>query len=66
MAHASPIEPSGENNPVTIQDLFPKLSEEQLEEVKETLHSYLETVWEIYEDLKRERPGIIDKLKRPS
>ena len=66
MDRPSSIERSSESNSVTIRDLFPSLSEEQLKEVKETLHSYFETVWEIYEELKRERPEIIDKLKRPS
>ncbi len=50
----------------TIRDLFPTLTEEQLKEVEETFHGYLEVVWEIYEELKRERPEFFDKVKRSS
>lgn len=49
----------------TIRDLFPDLSEEQLKEVEETFHGYLEAVWRIYERLERERPEVFDKLEYP-
>ena len=45
----------------SIRDLFPALSDQQLEEVEATFHGYLETVWEIYEEVRRERPEFFDK-----
>ena len=49
-----------------MRELFPNLSEEQLKEVEETLHGYLEIAWRIYERLERERPEVFDRLKSPS
>jgi hypothetical protein len=47
-----------------LKPLFPDVSEDQLDEVAETLHAYCATVWRIYERLKRERPEVIDELMR--
>jgi hypothetical protein len=52
--------------PLTIRDLFPDLTEEQLKEVEETLHGYLEVALRIYERLEREHPEVFDRLKGPS
>ncbi len=56
----TPAKPGHEGKQLTIRDLFPDLSEEQLKEVEETFHGYLEVVWEIYEEVKRERPEAFD------
>ncbi len=56
----TPAKPGHEGKQLTIRDLFPDLSEEQLKEVEETFHGYLEVVWEIYEEVKRERPEVFD------
>jgi hypothetical protein len=58
-------EPSKQKEP-SMRELFPNLSEEQLKEVEETLHGYLEVAWRIYERLERERPDVFDRLKSPS
>jgi len=50
----------------SLRDLFPDLSDEQLKEVGETLHGYLEVAWRIYERLEREQPDFFDRLKGPS
>jgi len=44
--------------------LFPSLSDDELNEVVETLDGYCAVVWRIYERLKRERPEVIDELMR--
>ncbi len=56
---------SKRKNPA-IRDLFPGLTEEQLDDVEETLHGYLEIAWRIYQRLEREQPEIFDTLKSPS
>ena len=60
-----PSEPSIEKD-LSLRDLFPDLSEEQLKEVEETFHGYLEIAWRIYERLERERPEVFDRLRPPS
>lgn len=55
-----------EKQPITIGDLFLDLTEDQLKEVEETFHGYLNALWRIYVRLKRERPEIFDSLKRTS
>lgn len=47
---------------VTLPDLFPNMSEQQINEIAEILHGYCSTVWRIYERLERERPEVIDDL----
>jgi len=49
-----------------MRGLFPDLSEEQLKEVEETFHGYLEVAWRIYERVERERPEVFDRLSRLS
>ena len=60
-----PSEPSIEKH-LSLRDLFPDLSEEQLKEVEETFHGYLEIAWRIYERLEREQPEVFDRLRPPS
>ena len=60
------IEPSECREPSTIRHLFPELNDSQLHAVQETLHSYLNALWQIYERLRRERPEVFDSHKRPS
>ncbi len=64
--NATPEKQAEKQAAITIRDLFPDLSEETLKEVEETFHGYLEVAWEIYEEVKRERPEIFDKPKRSS
>jgi hypothetical protein len=47
---------------VTLRDLFPDQSEEQIERIGEFLHGYCAVVWRIYERLEREHPEVIDEL----
>jgi hypothetical protein len=44
----------------TIQDLYPKLTEDQLKEVEETLHNYAAIAWRVCERLEREKSGSFD------
>jgi hypothetical protein len=60
-----PPEPSKQKEP-SIHDLFPDLSEEQLNQVEGTFHDYLEVAWRIYERIERESPEVFDRLNRPS
>jgi hypothetical protein len=39
---------------VTIRNLYPDLSEEELEEVKACLHAYAAIVWRVVERLEKE------------
>jgi hypothetical protein len=64
MLKAVLAEPS--NQEPSLRDLFSDLSEEQLNEVEETFHDYLAVVWDIYQELKRERPEIFDKTGKSS
>jgi hypothetical protein len=47
---------------ITLRDLFPHVSDKQLEEIAEVLHGYCAVVWRIYERLEREHPEVIDDL----
>jgi|HubBroStandDraft_4_1064222.scaffolds.fasta_scaffold310064_1 hypothetical protein len=47
---------------VMLPDVFPDLSQQQINEIAEILHGYCSTVWRIYERLEREHPEIIDDL----
>jgi hypothetical protein len=40
---------------ITIRDLFPNLTDDQLREVKETLHNYAAIAWRVCERLEREK-----------
>ena len=62
MAH--PHGGAEEEKEITIRDLYPDLSEEQLKEAEENLHRYLGVVREIYENTRRLLPEIFDKLDR--
>ena len=55
MNHPSPIARSSENSKVTIRDLYPSLSEDQLKEVEETLRNYAAIAWSVCERLEREK-----------
>jgi hypothetical protein len=48
---------------VTVQGLYPELSEDQLKEVEETLHNYAAIVWRVCERLEREQSGTFDDHK---
>jgi len=45
---------------VTVRNLFPDLSDDQLKEVEETLHNYAAIAWRVCERLEREKPGAFD------
>jgi hypothetical protein len=49
---------------VTLRDLFPEMTEQQIGEIAEVLHGYCAVVWRIYERLEREHPEIIDGLMK--
>jgi hypothetical protein len=49
---------------VTLPDLFPNASDQQINEIAEILYGYCSTVWRIYERLERERPEVIDDLMK--
>ncbi len=49
---------------VTLRDLFPDQSEEQIDRIGEFLHGYCTAVWRIFERLEREEPEAIDELIR--
>jgi hypothetical protein len=51
---------------ITLRDLFPNVSDRELEEIGETLHGHCAVVWRIYERLEREHPEIIDDLMKSS
>ena len=55
MDQPNPIARSSENRKVTIRDLYPSLSEDQLREVEETLHNYAAIAWRVCERLEREK-----------
>lgn len=50
----------------SLRDLFPDLTAEQLKEVEDTFHAYLEIAWRIYERLEREHPEFFDTLNGSS
>ncbi len=45
---------------ITMRDLFPNLSEDQLKEVEETLHNYAAIAWRVCERLEREQADGFD------
>ena len=47
---------------VTLRELFPDQTEEQIERIGEFLHAYCAVVWRIFERLEREHPEVIDEL----
>jgi hypothetical protein len=51
---------------VPLTDLFPNMSDEQVDEIAEVLHGYCAVVWRIYERMERERPEVIDGLVEAS
>lgn len=51
---------------VTLGELFPDQSEEQIERIAEFLHGYCAVVWRIYERLEHEHPEVIDGLMKVS
>jgi hypothetical protein len=55
MDQSSPLQRGSEKSRVTIRDLFPNLSEDQLKEVEETLHNYAAIAWRVCERLEREK-----------
>ncbi len=48
--------------PLTIRDLYPDLTEDQLKEVEETLHNYAAIAWRVCERLGREKTEGFDTL----
>ena len=46
----------------TLPDLFPGMTDDEINEIAEILHGYCSTVWRIFERLEREHPGVIDDL----
>lgn len=49
---------------VTLRELFPDETNEQLERIAEFLHGYCTIVWRIFERLEREHPEVIDELRK--
>lgn len=49
---------------ITLRDLFPDVSEEQIDEIAEILHGYCDVARRIYERLEREHPEVIDDLMK--
>ena len=51
---------------ITIQELYPDLSDDQLKEVEETLQHYAAIAWRVCERLEREKADGFDGGKDPS
>jgi hypothetical protein len=49
---------------IELHDLFPNLSDRELEEIADVLHQYCTIVWRIYERLEQEQPEVIDGLMK--
>jgi hypothetical protein len=49
---------------VTLLDLFPNMSEQQINEIADVLHGYCAVVRRIYERLEKEHPEVIDDLMK--
>ena len=49
---------------VTLRDLFPGETEEQIERIADFLHGYCTTIWRIYERPELEHPEVIDALMK--
>lgn len=60
------MEPNPARKKITIRDLFPDISEEQLKEVEETLHNYAAIAWRVCERLEREKAEGFDGPKQVS
>ncbi len=56
-------ESAEQKSEVTIRDLYPGLTEEQLKEAEENLHAYFEVVWRICQRLEREATEGFDTSK---
>jgi hypothetical protein len=54
------VESNQSQTKVTVRDLFPGLSDDQLKEVEETLHDYAAIAWRVCERLECEKPGAFD------
>jgi hypothetical protein len=54
------VEHNSPRKKITIRDLYPHLTEEQLKEAEETLRSYAAIAWRVCERLERERAGGFD------
>lgn len=48
----------------TLRELFPDVSEKQLEEIAEFMSEYFAVMWRIYERLEQEHPEVIDSLMK--
>jgi hypothetical protein len=49
---------------VTLPELFPNLSEEQIADIADILHGYCAAVLRIYVRLEREHPEVLDHLMK--
>jgi hypothetical protein len=49
---------------VSLHDLFPDLSEQEISEIADILHGYCAVVRRIYDRMERERPEVIDDLMK--
>jgi hypothetical protein len=49
---------------ITLPDLFPDMTDQEINEIADILHGYCAVVWRIYERLEREHPEIIDDLMK--
>lgn len=49
-----------EKGELTIQDLYPELSESELKDAEDNLRAFFAATWRIYKRLKRERPDVFD------
>jgi hypothetical protein len=47
---------------ITFPDLFPSVTDEEINEIADVVHGYCAVVWRIYERLEREHPEVIDDL----
>ena len=49
-----------------LRELYPDLTDEQINEVEETFGNYIRIAWRIFERLEREKPGHFDEELEPS
>jgi hypothetical protein len=54
------VEHNAPSKRITIRDLYPNLTEEELKEVEETLRGYAAIAWRVCERLEREKAGGFD------
>jgi hypothetical protein len=60
------MEPPKPRARMTIHELYPDLTEEQLKEVEEALRNYAALAWRVFERLEREKSeGFDDGKNRP-